>query len=461
VNAAFRSQLVKNISTDSRTLCRGDVYIALRGDRFDGHRFISQAVERGASAIVSEVVATSAVPVLLVKDSLRALATIARGVRELFKGPAMAVTGSAGKSSTKEMITRLLGENAVCSPASFNNLIGVSKTVFLLDEKTQYLVLEMGMNARFEIKELCEYFRPEFGLITNIGNAHVGKLGGQEEIYLAKKELFDHLLSHGTGIAVNVDDPLVVRALAGSDSGRLRSVRYSASGRDADVVVDTMAVDPKTAHLALQMKLGRGAPFHVDLPLFGLHHGENLAGAMAVQLLMKRPESEWMDRLKDIRPAPHRGEIFSLSSYGGKKRQNQKQLILIDESYNSNPAALESSLKSFAKLEPHLTKLLILGDMLEMGEFSPKVHTDMGQFIKRLFSDHANTLKVLGVGTEIQHLLKTLKSTFRTYEARSVLEAWDITEKSSLLDSSEVVLVKGSRGVGLEKWVEKAVAPAS
>ncbi|MFM8313082.1 MAG: UDP-N-acetylmuramoyl-tripeptide--D-alanyl-D-alanine ligase, partial [Deltaproteobacteria bacterium] len=205
---------ISQISTDTRTLKVGDVYLALKGESFDGNQFVQQAIKKGASGVICETAEPLTVPKIRVPDALKALICIGENLRNLFQGKVFAITGSAGKSSTKDMVAVLLGDSTVSSPASFNNLMGVSRTLCLVTDSTQNLVLEMGMNNFGEIAELCQRFRPQYGMITNVGDAHIGKLGGQEGIYRAKKEMFDFLAkdSSAKGLALNADDPWVMEA---------------------------------------------------------------------------------------------------------------------------------------------------------------------------------------------------------------------------------------------------------
>lgn len=203
---------IRTISSDSRHIGKGDALVALKGDNFDGHDYLEQAVEKGASVIISEKPAKLKVPVVVVSNTFMAMMQIGSALRKAFQGPVIAVTGSAGKSSTRDMIATLLGPGTTKSPKSYNNLLGVSKTLFLIEDSTKYLILEMGMNALGELETICDHFHPVAGLITNVGDAHVGRMGGQDKIYQAKKEVFDHLAefpNETLGIVVNGDDPLV------------------------------------------------------------------------------------------------------------------------------------------------------------------------------------------------------------------------------------------------------------
>ena len=434
---ATLSDSVDSLSTDTRSIQPGQVFLALRGENFDGHRFLdSQEVQRAAAVIVDQPY-SGPIPSLQVQDTLQALIQLGEGMRGSFQGKTLAVTGSAGKSSTKDMLATLCGDHTIKSPASFNNLIGVSKTALLLEDSTKTLVLEMGMNALGEISELCSHFKPEFGLITNIGDAHIGKLGGLEFIYQAKKEMFDWLSESGGKAAVNIDDEKVVKAFRES-YGSEPLVTYSALGKEAVVSILSSKLDPKTGFLNLEVKV-RGERVSVALPIFGKHQSQNIAAAIALAELAGI--SQWHHQLPGIRPADHRGEVHL--SPGG--------LTVIDESYNSNPTALKSSLDSLYELDPSLPKYVVLGEMLELGKFSESRHLEVGEYLATLQKRWGGDLTVFAYGQEAKGFLKPLAfmgDRCHFAESVSLIEA-----ELGQVRSAGWCLVKGSRGNRLEKVV--------
>ena len=437
---------VTAISTDSRSIKKGNVFLALRGEKMDGHQYIDQAVASGASAVIGEVSPGVRVPFLKVPDTLKALVAIGKAVRAKFTGKVFAITGSAGKSSTKEMLSVLLGENTVKSPASFNNLMGVSRTLYLVDDKTKHLVLEMGMNASGEIAELCKYFRPQGGLITNIGDAHIGRLGGKEGIFRAKKELFDHLasLESPLGVAINADDTLVLRAFEDAfATSQPPKLTYSASGLKADVSVLEKTLDPDSGRLSISVRV-REQERSASLPIFGLHHAENLAAAITGALLMGRTTNEIWDTLPLIRPAQHRGEIHDLSDGS----------TLIDECYNSNPSALSSSLRSFCRLSPKRRRLFVIGEMRELGSFSPSLHRAAGEELARACEEQKLDFEVIGVGDDARFLAEGITSILSSAKCSVLPDAASaLVLAISKRRPKDLILVKGSHGVGLERVV--------
>ncbi len=438
---------VPSISTDSRSVKPGEVFVALKGENFDGNEYVFDVAKRGAAAAIVSVLSKAPIPQILVSDTNKALVAIGEAIRDAFKGPVFAVTGSAGKSSTKEMIADLMGESTVRSPKSFNNLWGVPRTLFLVEDRTQNLVLEMGMNALGEIREICKHFKPTAGLITNIGDAHIGKLGGQEKIYEAKKELFDALAQRndpGSQVALNLDDPLIVKAYEAAFKNKPQTVTYSVNGTKADVQVHSRSMDPQTGALSLEMEL-RGNRAKLDFPLFGLHQADNIAAASAAALLLGLPSKDILARLPGLKSTSQRGELIGLPE--GR--------TLIDESYNSNPSALIASLSSVAELDPSRRRVLVLGEMRELGDFSDEQHTRAGKALVNLYLKRKFPFVLVGVGNGFLPFLTAVERELPGVPCVGVPDTAHAIERlRALVLPSDIVLVKGSRGVALEAVVQ-------
>ncbi|MBI3295506.1 MAG: UDP-N-acetylmuramoyl-tripeptide--D-alanyl-D-alanine ligase [Deltaproteobacteria bacterium] len=436
---------VPAINSDTRTLKPGEVFLALKGNSFDGNAFVEEATKRGAAAVIAQGKPKGNVPYLEVSDSLQSLIAIAREMRALFHGPVVGITGSAGKSSSKEMVATLLGPNTVASPASFNNLLGVSKTICLLQDDTQNLVLEMGMNAFGEIAELCRSFGPEIGAITNIGDAHMGKLGGREGIYRAKKELFDFLASsqRARGVALNTDDPLVLKAFDEAFTGQtISTITYSTHAQSqADVTVLKSQFDPKTAFLTVEVRV-EGQPLSCTIPIFGTHHVQNFAASVALARLNHVTLNDIQSRAKNLRPASHRGEVIALPE--GR--------TLIDESYNSNPTALLSSLESLMRVDSGRRLVIVIGEMRELGDFTNEEHVRVGKKLAEWLIRRGRPVVVLGVGPATEKLVAHLTSPLVATRCKMDVERATPT-LLGLLQPQDVVFLKGSRGVKLDRLI--------
>lgn len=437
---------VDSICTDTRSLKPGDIFLALKGESFDGNLFIQEAVTRGARGIICESLDEVAVPKITVPNGLSALISIGQKLRELFKGKVFAITGSAGKSSTKDMVAVLLGEDTVSSPASFNNLMGVSRTLCLVKDSTKNLVLEMGMNNFGEIAELCQRFQPHYGLITNIGDAHIGKLGGQEGIFRAKKELFDFLsqYSQTRGIAINADDSWVMEAFKQAfphhQDLKIKVLTYSQKEKTADIFLESQEMDPETGFLNLNVKLGDEI-ISTALPIFGEHQAQNILAAIAMVRLGGVPVEAIKVQISKIRPASHRGEISVI----------QNHRILIDESYNSNPKALLSSLKSLKKMNRKKRKVLILGEMRELGAFSDALHDEIGDYLVDWIANEKDSLLVVTVQGDAKRISDRVISSGLKTETRHFSDVHEvIPQLSKILQPADIIFLKGSRGVKLD-----------
>jgi len=443
---------ITSITSDTRELKTGDVFIALRGENFDGHHFVDQAIQKGAVAVISEVEPAvewqTKIPTLKVSDTLRAYVAIGRSLRFRFKGKVLAITGSAGKSSTKDMARELLGSNTIASPKSFNNLLGVSKTLCLLEDQTLNLVLEMGMNNLGEIQEMCEAFEPQGAVITNIGDAHIGKLGGREGIYKAKKELFDWIsrVPNPLGIALNLDDEWIVRAWKDSfREKQVKTVTFSATHSQADIFISKKNVDSKSGCLSVHL-MSEGDELEVNLPHFGMHHAYNLAAAVSLAKLVGVSWVEIKERLKKIVPSKSRGEFIALKN----------GVTLIDESYNSNPSALMSSLESLFYLEPGKRKILVLGEMRELDQFSSRLHGEVGEKLGKIIEQNKQSVVLFTVGKEAQEIVNGVRKISPLIPAQSVSCVEEVIPLvQEQLQTGDVLFVKGSRGIGLDKLVQQ------
>lgn len=436
---------VPSISTDSRTLQKGEVFLALKGPSFDGHTYLEEVARRGALAVIVEKKMPTDLPQLIVGDGLKALVAIGEKIRDAFTGPVLAITGSAGKSSTKEMVADLLGPKTVRSPKSFNNILGVPRTLYLVRDETRHLVLEVGMNGLGEIAEICGHFKPSQGLITNIGYAHIGKLGGQENIRRAKKELFDALAERSDAqVVLNLDDPLVMKSYEQAFKTKPATVTYSALGAEADVSVKSRAIDPRTGGLHLEIEI-RGNRSKLGFQLFGLHQADNIAAASAAALLNGVSSRDILERLPLLKSTSMRGELVGLAE--GR--------TLIDESYNSNPSALIASLTSVAELDATRRRVLVLGEMRELGDFSDALHAEAGQALVQLYKKHRFPFLLVGVGNGFLPFLQVVERELPGVPCIAVPDTQHAIERlKSLTLPGDIILVKGSRGIQLESVVQ-------
>jgi len=423
---------VTGISTDSRTLEPGELFVPLRGERFDGHDFLTLAVRRGAAACLSEdVIAGFPVPVIQVADTMTALGDLAAARRREFAGPVVAVTGSSGKTTTKEMLAAILGQQApgLKTEGNFNNLIGLPLTLFRLEPGQSWAVLEMGMSARGEIARLAEIARPDVGIITNVGPAHLETLHGLDGVARAKGELFVALRAGGTAV-INADDERVARLPVANG---VRRLLYGAS---AAAEVRAEAIVAAGAAVSFRLLLPGGA-WPVLLQVAGRHNVENALAAAAAALALGTPATTIVRGLEAFRPVRGRMEVVNLAA----------GVVLLEDSYNANPLSMRAALTALDEMGGSGRRIAVLGDMLELGSSAAELHRQVGAAA----AAHCDLLFLLGeMASETAAGARQggmpaagVQIVASHAEAAARLRA--------LLRPGDRVLVKGSRGMQMEK----------
>jgi UDP-N-acetylmuramoyl-tripeptide--D-alanyl-D-alanine ligase len=439
--AGVGTLLASGYSIDSRTVAPGELFFAVRGARFDGHDFVEGALQRGAVAAVVSVVRVAtlpdsalASPLLIVEDPLQALQALAGHTRRHWGGRVVAVTGSAGKTSTKDAIAAALGAGfrVLKSLGNLNNGFGLPLQLLRLQPEHEYAVVEMGMNHAGEIAMLARIASPDWGVITNVGVAHVENFSdGQAGIARAKYELVEALPA--TGVAfLNCDDRYV------SQFGRdfAGKVVYFGAGPCADPQIT--AIDESDG-LSVDL-LSNGESLQLSMPMLGRHNASNAAAALAVAREAGVPMGAALRALESLTPGDKRGEVLTLTGpWAGA--------TIINDSYNSNPEALKSMIQALAA-RPATRRILIAGEMLELGDLASQLHAACGQAAAQAAID-----LVIGVRGHAEHLVQAAQqagaSALFLPDAESAGK-W----MSENLRPGDVVLVKGSRGVRLERALE-------
>ncbi|MCU0535852.1 MAG: UDP-N-acetylmuramoyl-tripeptide--D-alanyl-D-alanine ligase [Hydrococcus sp. Prado102] len=415
------------ITTDSRRVAEGEIFLALEGENFDGHNFIEDAIEKGASAlIVQKPIAinfSKNIPQFQVKDSLEAYQKLARWWRDRFDIPVIAVTGSVGKTTTKELISSvLLTQGKVHkTQANYNNEIGVPKTLLQLESSHDFAVIEMAMRASGEIALLAQITRPTIGIITNVGTAHIGRLGSEEAIAQAKCELLAEMPN--TSIAIlNHDNPLLQTTAAKVWRGE--TITYGLEGGD----LKGELIDSQTLRVE-----GKDFP----LPLSGRHNALNYLSALAVAKVLN---VDWTPLMQGL----------TVNLPGGRSRRYDlpNDISILDETYN---AGLESMLAALHLLEetPGKRHLAVLGTMKELGERSPQFHRQVGEKVKEL-------------GIEQLFVLVDDPETEAIAEGASGIPSECFQDRDKLVkrlievaQSGDRILFKASNSVGLNRVVEE------
>jgi UDP-N-acetylmuramoyl-tripeptide--D-alanyl-D-alanine ligase len=430
--------VVVGYSIDSRTVAAGELFFAVRGERLDGHDFVAAAIERGAvAAVVSRArVATLpdaalAVPLLITEDPLLALQALATHVRRQWGRRVVAVTGSAGKTTTKEAIAMALGAkfNVLKSQGNFNNAFGLPLQLLRLQPEHEVAVIEMGMNHPGEIAALARIAAPDWGVVTNVGAAHIENFAdGQAGIARAKFELVDALPTNGI-VFLNCDDSYA------SQFGRDFHGRavYFGAGPCADPRILEVAED--LAGLHVRYRAGQSEA-KLTLHLLGAHNAMNALAGLAVALEAGVDLDDAVAALAALTAGDNRGQILSI-----------KGATILNDCYNSNPEALRSMIRTLAA-RPARRRILIAGEMLEIGEQGPALHAACGRAAAEAKLD-----LVVGVQGNAEHLAAAACAGGVASLFLPDTEAAGRWLKKNLR-KGDVVLVKGSRGVHLERAIE-------
>lgn len=423
--------VVSSVVIDSREVKPDSVFFAIKGDRLDGHQFVAQALQTARAAVVAQV--PQNVPadkgLLRVADTTVALQQLARSIRERYRFLLIAITGSAGKTTTKEMIATLAATERKTwkSWGNFNNLIGAPLCLDNMPDDAEVVVSEMGMNHKGEIAQLAGLTHPDVGVYTNIGPVHIEFFGTLEKIAEAKRELLENMKPEGT-IVLNVDNEYVM------------SISRGFAGRKVTYGID----HPADFHATNMVERGLlGTRFTLDgrtyeLALPGRHNLENLLAAIATARAIG---ISWdgIDRgIREVKPAYHRGVIIPW-----------RGATIYDDTYNANPYALSRALALLQQAEVHGRRIAVIGDMLELGERELEYHYEAGREIP-LDVDF-----VVGVGRRSQSLLDGARHAGFSEDR---LRHFDDAESAaafleSFVRPGDLVLIKASRGIGLDRIV--------
>ncbi|WP_182354595.1 UDP-N-acetylmuramoyl-tripeptide--D-alanyl-D-alanine ligase [Flaviflexus huanghaiensis] len=423
--------LISAATIDSRSITGGELFVAIRGERVDGHDYAKAALDAGAAAVLIEdedrARATGADPARLVwvpstQDGLGALAkdNLAR-IRQVADPLVVGVTGSVGKTTTKDLLAAILAERGpiIAPPGSFNNELGLPLTVLRADETTATLVLEMGADRIGNLEHLTSIAPLDIGAVLAVARAHIGEFGGIENVAKAKSELVSGILPHGTAV-LNADDHRVVAMAAKAPA----VVTFAASG-NGDVYASDIVLGAD-GRPSFTLNDG-GSAVRVELGLVGAHHVSNALAAAAVARVAGLSLDAIATSLSGLGAAsPHRMDVWHAG-----------ELTVIDDSYNANPDSMRAGLRALAQLSGEGQSLAVLGAMLELGEESDREHEAIGRELAELGIDAVIAVDAPGIAAGAR------SSGVDTREAASVSEAWPILLERA---SSGTILFKGSHG---------------
>ncbi len=439
----------RGVSIDSRTLEAGQCFCAIRGPRFDGHDFIEAALDRGARWIIHQrqwtpekLGAKAAQAFFLgVRDTDRALGQLGAHVRRKWGGPLVAITGSMGKTTTRRFAAVLLSQkySVLESSGNLNNQYGVPLSLLRLEPQHQIAVLELGMSHPGEIGQLAALCRPEVGVITNVAPVHLEFFPDLAAIAAAKGEILEHLPDRAW-LIFNADDPRVAE-LAARHAGRKLSFSLK---QPADIWVRDIQIE--TVH-CMRFTLGLpGRRLDSQLPFAGRHYLYDLAAAAAVAVACDLAGHQLEAAISQLEVEPLRGRIHQITPPGGGTA------TLWDDSYNSNPEAVRSVLETFAELRGYARKILILGEMRELGEASPELHRQVGALAAQSDAD-----LLITVGAQAAQIgAGASESGLENDRIRHFPDSREAARQlAGLVRPGDLVLCKGSRGIRLERVVQR------
>jgi UDP-N-acetylmuramoyl-tripeptide--D-alanyl-D-alanine ligase len=435
------TEKVLGINTDSRSAALGEVFLALKGERFDGHNFVAQAFKQGAVACVADHRDTSWSPeikIILVKDTLAALGSLAAAVRNEVDPLVLAVTGSVGKTTVKTMLYSIFNRSdrkVIATQGNFNNHVGLPLTLLNLCPDVNTAVLELGANHKGEIASLTAICRPDVGLVTMAGSSHLEFFGSLQEVAQAKGELYRGLSAEAVAV-VNASDPLMVEQAKAFGGNKLF---FGPKGSEAQVYFEDRSDIGLSGQRLKLSGPGRKTPLNLKLQLFGLHNALNAAAAAAAALAAG---ADWIDIASGLeQAAPVPGRLRPLKTDDG--------LFIIDDSYNANPNSMEAALGYLGGVD-NAVKGAILGDMLELGPSAEKFHHQVGLWAAKAGLDYlalVGGLMALAKKEAVEGGLSPEKIVCFSDPQQAASWAAETFPKDS------VILIKGSHSVGLEKAV--------
>ena len=436
-NIEYSMLQTHGVSSDTRHITPQSVFVALRGERFDGHNFLAQA--KNAGAIVAVVEDTTNAPddlvCVQVENTLRALGDLARYHRNRFDIPVIGITGSYGKTTTRAFLQVALSPlgNVLASRENFNNEIGVPQTLFGLDESHKAAIVEMGMRGSGQIEYLAKVARPTIGVITNIGPQHIELLGSLENIARAKAELIEQLPQDGIAILPSEGDYSELLLQTAQNVG-CKIVTFGTSD-NADVRISSTRSVNESVEIEFQLKI-QNSKFKIVLPLPGIHNATNAAAALAVAQVLGIDLNEAVRALESVDVPGARMRV---------RRAND--ITILDDCYNAGPNSMRAALETLRDWTGAKRRVAVLGTMMELGSFSEDEH-------RKLIETANNCCDfVIGVGAEMCVALQNaqVENICCADADEAALRVLDVVQ------NGDVVLVKGSRSIGLETVVQKLV----
>lgn len=412
----------KSITTDTRKITEDSLFFALKGDNFDANTFTEEALQKGAKYVVIDNIKYHIDDrTILVDNTLKTLQDLAQFHRNYLKLPIISLTGSNGKTTTKELIHAVLSQkfNVKATVGNLNNHIGVPLTLLSFDETTEIGIVEMGANHQKEIEFLCQIAQPDYGYITNFGKAHLEGFGGIEGVIKGKSEMYEYLKNNNKTAFINLDDPIQVEK-----SKTINSYTFSSSDKNADINFGDSNANP---YVAVEYN-----NITITSHLIGIYNSTNIKAAITIGHYFNVSDELIKTAINNYNPTNNRSQL---------SQKGSNRLIL--DAYNANPSSMTLALQNFIQI-PESNKIAFLGDMFELGEESTFEHKNIVELLKK-----QTQIEFYFIGLEFNKV-KFEQSNFHFFatfeEAKSV-----ISEKKF---KNNYILIKGSRGMALERIVE-------
>ncbi len=433
--------IVNSISIDSRTIKTEDLFIPLKGEKFDGHDFIYEAIRKGAKGFIFSrnlEIPEEEVIVIKVKDTLKALQDLANYYRKKIKAKVIGVTGSSGKTTTKNLIGELLSKigKVNISRENYNNEIGVPLTILETEKDTNFLVLEMAMRGKGQIRELSKIAEPDVGVITNIGWAHIGILGSKEAIMEAKAEIFDYISDHGYAL-LNRDDELSMQIFE-----KLKLNKYT-YGFNEESNIKGKILDKLDDKVRMSINFPDKNEIDILLPLYPINIYRNVLSAFGVL---------WIFTSQSINNFSFDNLDLSLPKQRLTPKITYKGIKAIDDTYNANPDSVKTAIEYLDMLPSSGKKILLLGDMLELGEYSIPAHKEV---IK--YAIDKDFCYLLFYGEEFIKAIDDMKSELKDIIGYKIFYTKDEKEIKNflrqILKPNDIILIKGSRAMKMERFI--------
>jgi UDP-N-acetylmuramoyl-tripeptide--D-alanyl-D-alanine ligase len=436
--AQYNHLVISGVSTDTRTLCKGNLYVPLKGEKFNGHAFVKDAFAKGAVAALwekNEPDFPQDVPLIFVDDTLQALQRLASRYREQLSVKVIGITGSNGKTTTKDMTAAILSTQYKVqkTEGNLNNHIGLPLTLLRLEETTEVAVVEMGMSNFGEIELLSNLAKPDAAIVTNIGESHMQELGSRDGIAKAKLEIVSGLKEDGVFV-YNGDEPLLTTRVQKMNLSQKTLTFGNQNSNDYYPLTVSLKANGTT------FTVNQAPDVSFFIPILGKHHVYNALAAISIARFFGISWGNIKSGLERLQVTKMRMEII----------KGKDGLTIINDAYNASPTSMKAALELLGELTGYEKKVAVLGDMLELGEKEIEFHEEIGRMLNENIADYILTYGRLGKAIALAAQPSFPEGRVKTYDSKETLAA----DLAGLVSGKDVVLLKASRGMKLEEVIK-------